>query len=234
MADAGNQLLYQFDGVPFGGRHPTRQWVPGEIFADPYLITLPDARSTATAAADPAAQPTGLATLSLGFYPVEAPHPRQSATTVADDTPIGDRVVLATVRLTDDTGGKLHPSPLAQWQNGIELATVDVGYDGAATPHKLRLQWQTSQVIQQDYTAFVQLLDAHNQVLAQRDFLPLGGAAPTATWRAGDQFEDQIELPPTTGAWHSLIVGFYAADGERLGVAAPEAGDAVVILRRTP
>lgn len=235
LAGADNQLLYQFDGVPFGGRHPTRQWRPGDIFADPYTILLPPGSGDMSL---PAAD--RLATLSVGFYPVENPGARRQAVALADGAPIGDRVVAARVRLTTPRAHAPSPAPgtppVATWANGIELAQVEVITDAAGVPVGARLRWQTSQTIHQDYTLFIQLLDGQNQVLAQRDQLPLGGAAPTGTWRAGDTFDDEVELTPRAADaaqdWQRLVVGWYGTDGVRLGVTAPEPGDAVVVRVR--
>ena len=87
LADDTDRLLYQFDGVPFGGRHPTRQWRPGAVFADTYTIPAPR---------DPV---DGLATLSLGFYPYDDPGQRLSVHAPGDDAALGDRLVLAAVRV---------------------------------------------------------------------------------------------------------------------------------------
>src|SRR5450759_137846 len=57
LIDEDNNLLYQFDGVPFAGRHPPRQWKPGQLFADSYLLTARQTKRSET-----------LATIEVGFY----------------------------------------------------------------------------------------------------------------------------------------------------------------------
>jgi hypothetical protein len=43
LADAGDNVLAQFDGYPQGGSTPTTAWVPGQIVSDTYPVTLPAA-----------------------------------------------------------------------------------------------------------------------------------------------------------------------------------------------
>ena len=115
VADDQDRLLYQFDGVPVDGRHPTRQWLPGQIFADTHLIQV-----------DKITDDT-LATLSIGFYPIDDPRQRQPITN-AQGQPIGDRLVLARLRLHAQpvTPPDRPAQPLASWANGIALARADV------------------------------------------------------------------------------------------------------------
>ncbi len=65
LTDSKNNMIWQFDGVPAKGRHPTRQWLPDQVFADSYVISahsIPE---------------DGLATLSAGFYDARNPSERQ-------------------------------------------------------------------------------------------------------------------------------------------------------------
>ena len=94
LVGSDDRILYQFDGIPYGGRHPPRQWQVGEIFADRYEIypklrtsILPASRITDT-----------LATLTLGFYPVLRPQERLEVLD-ANGNPAGDRVQLAKIRI---------------------------------------------------------------------------------------------------------------------------------------
>lgn len=215
VADANDRLLYQFDGVPAAGRHPTRQWIAGQVFADTHTIAV------AEIAQD------GLATLSAGFYPIDDP---QARTTVYDSSgqPLGDRLVLASLRLH---GSEAAPAalpaarpaaPLAAWENGIALAAVQVVDDDQGVPAQVSLAWQAQATIQQDYTVFVQVLDAENNMLAQVDSQPQGGAYPTSTWRAGDVITDTLAWAGDAAGWQRIIIGLYGADGTRLRLAGGE------------
>ncbi len=116
LVDAvNNRVMHAFDGVPFGGRHPTRQWRAGETFADDFTLALP---------ADFSAEVTSPLRLIAGFYPFGQPDQRLTARD-GNGTPIGEEVLLANVRVL---AGEAQPSlaisetaPLAEWDNGITL-----------------------------------------------------------------------------------------------------------------
>ncbi len=218
LAGAGDELLYQFDGVAQAGRHPTRQWVPGVVFADRYDLPIP-------ATARPQ-----LATLSLGFYPAEDVAQRLPVMDASGQA-LGDRLVVAPVRIVGQEQGIADAGPpLAVFDNGITLLDAELRASDDGNPTGAVLTWGTIATQDVDYTAFVQVLDAENRILAQVDRQPQGGEAPTSTWRAGDVVSDEVAWTPDTAGWARLIVGLYGADGRRLGVAEPATlADAVQI-----
>jgi hypothetical protein len=219
-ADAQDQLFYQFDGVPAGGHHPTRQWRPGEVFADTHVITLDRIPAD------------GLATLSAGFYPIADSGARVAAAT-ADGQVLGDRVVLAPLRLlAAPMTPTAHPSaPVGVWQNGIVLGAADVITAAAGLPTGVSLTWTPTATIQAGYTVFVQVLDADSNILAQVDSVPESGAYPTSTWRAGDVITDTVQWTGNVNGWERVIVGLYSADGTRLPLV--NGGDFLEIARNT-
>lgn len=213
LADAEHTMLYQFDGVPVDGKHPTRQWVPGEVFADTYSLDV-----------SPVATDT-LATLSLGFYDYQETNQRVHL--MADDGSTGaDRIVLGTVRVlaAEDRPLTEEPphEPLATWDNGIELLSTTVERDADGPPETLVAEWRAQRAIHTNYTVFVQVLDAQNNILAQIDQQPGGGSVPTSTWRAGEIVRDTYPLAnPSTNmdgsssTWARIIIGLYDRDGNR-------------------
>lgn len=214
LADANNELIAQIDAVPRHGQHTTGQWQPGAIFSDDYTLTIPATVSET------------LATLSIGFYDYRTPDERQLVYDAAGNE-LGDRLILGPVRITqaEAAPAALAANPRARWVNGIELAEVEIEQQYATGyPTQLGIQWQSTQVIQQEYTIFLQLLAANNEVLAQIDQPPRGGALPTSTWRAGERISDTLTLPPvadTTAQWQRLIIGLYDNSGQRLLLAEP-------------
>ncbi|MFN8491964.1 MAG: glycosyltransferase family 39 protein [Caldilineaceae bacterium] len=227
LADGHDRLLYQFDGVPAQGRHPTRQWLPGAVFADTYSLVVKDPKAD------------GLATLSLGFYQYDDKRKRQ-AVVDAQGKPVGDRVVLAQVRVHKTAEPTpLNPKPLARWTNGIQLAAATVTRDAANRPVGVQVQWQATQVVQSNYTVFVQLLDKSAKLLAQSDQQPQQGKFPTSTWQPGDVLADEYQFaqPPTPQAgaqWAQLIIGLYDQDQKRLAVQGEgqPSADFFVLLRK--
>lgn len=231
LVDQDDQLIYQYDGVPFAGRHPTRQWQPGVVFADTYEVTRPLELTNAMLAGP-------VATLIVGFYRYEDPTARLA---VYDDAgnAVGDRLVLGEVRLLpagqdvamDKPSATL---PLATWEPGIELvnAAVPELSHGTIGPVPIELTWQTTALLTEDYTVFLQFLDGEGAVVAQIDQEPQAGAAPTSTWLVNEPILDSYTLtPPPT--WQQLIVGLYnARTGQRLTLTAPSAGADFLVLRR--
>jgi hypothetical protein len=88
-------------------------------------------------------------------------------------------------------------------------------------PLRLTLVWQDQQPAGASYKVFVHVLDASNQVIAQRDDLPQAGAMPTTFWLPGQVIADRYEVPlsgpPPAGA--QLEVGMYEPNsGQRLKI----------------
>lgn len=98
----------------------------------------------------------------------------------------------------------------------ISHTTLTPGDELAVT-----LYWQSETPPSLDYSVFVQLVDATEQVVAQRDRFPGFGNYPTSQWQTGIRFRDPyvILLPRTTFAPNDthLLVGLYNVQtGERL------------------
>lgn len=234
LADADDQLLYQFDGVADRGRHPTRQWIAGEVFADTHTLTVPDET------------PPGLATLSVGFYTLEDINQRLEVRDSAGGV-VGDRLVLGQIYVADGpvAAAPAPDVPLAVWGNGITLAHITLAQSeviqgdvvqGKHGPTSLSLDWWSGATLHQEYTLFAQVLDRENRILAQAD---VRGDRPTSTWRAGDRVTMQVPLTvlpdADLGEWQQVIVGWYDANGVRLllqEAGEDEARDYVVVAKR--
>jgi hypothetical protein len=92
----------------------------------------------------------------------------------------------------------------------------------------LRLYWKALRRPDADYTVFVQVRDAENHIVAQKDSPPQSGAYPTLFWDAGEVVIDDrvIEIPADAPIGkYPIRVGMYLpADGSRLSID----GDAAV------
>lgn len=87
---------------------------------------------------------------------------------------------------------------------------------------KLTLFWQVRAPIEVDFTVFVQLVDANNNIVAQHDSKPQAGFYATPYWQPGELVIDvhtvalPAELPPGD---YDLLVGLYEAEsGQRLQI----------------
>jgi hypothetical protein len=213
--------LYAFDGVPFQGRHPTRQWEPGAVFADSYdIVVNPEAPI----------EDGWLASLTLGFYDLE--HGDRLPVFDQSGNPAGDRIAVGPVRiLTSPLSIRpIASSPVAAWENGISLVSVGCQEVAGEGTLELDLHWQPSSLIHHDYTVFLQALSESGEVLSQVDQEPQGGALPTSVWQPGEIIEDNYELElPSGGA--KVILGFYDRfSGKRLLLEGPtDALDSLVL-----
>jgi hypothetical protein len=90
---------------------------------------------------------------------------------------------------------------------------------------QLTLYWEALGPGTTDYTVFAHLLGPGDAMLGQMDHPPQNGAAPTSTWRAGQQMADRYEIPIHDDAPAGparLVVGMYdPTTGNRLPAIGP-------------
>lgn len=80
---------------------------------------------------------------------------------------------------------------------------------------QLRLAWRADAPPQRRYKVFLQLLDARDQVIAQRDAEPAGEGHPTDTWTPGEIVLDNhgLLIPPgTPPGSYRRILGLYDSE----------------------
>lgn len=227
---ASGKVLHAFDGVPFGGRHPTRQWRAGEAFADDYAISLP---------ADFNPNVTSTLQLVAGFYPVNQPDQPLIAHDGAG-RPLG-QVLLTNVRVVTDIFAAATvitaTTPLAAWDSGIALTEATLREDDSGVT--VQTAWQAQSRLNRDYTLFVHLLDENGQLVAQQDQQPKQGQLPTSLWQAGERIDETIVVQVSAdkaAQWTTAVIGLYdPASGERpnwVSGMAESQDDTVVLHRR--
>lgn len=203
--DSGNKLA-AVDQVPLAGRHPTRSWRPGEVFAERWRMPVAEVVTDT------------LAQLVLGAYADEDPG-RPAAVADSDGTPLGNELRLGhvLVRPAEARDGRcaLPPPPAGaiQWRAGLILEGFAAEAVLPAPPLRLALCWSSLGAPQRDLQLFVQLLDEEDRILAQWDGPPAGGRRPTATWMRGSRLQDTIRMAVADGAdpaaWRRVILGWY-------------------------
>ena len=112
------------------------------------------------------------------------------------------------------------PQP-ASTQDGIAFLGSSVKRLGVEPGDSLEvtLYWRAETQISQDYTTFVQLLDAQGNCWGQVDQQPFDGRYPTSEWPPGGSFIQEISLPVRADApsgEQTLSVGLYDAQIHRL------------------
>ncbi len=131
-----------------------------------------------------------------------------------------------------DISGAALPEGATNFDDKIALLDVELEPEGLTPGGQLpvTLTWQGLAEMGQDYTVFVQVLDAADRIVGQVDAWPVQGTFPTSQWRPGQVVTDPYvvelapELPPGD---YRVIVGLYLlATGQRLPVV-DESGNAV-------
>lgn len=183
------------DAFPISNpQSPTSTWRAGEIVRGQYSIAIP------------ASAKTGATKLQI---------------VLSDGNPID--LAPFTIETTD----RVFVKPSTQFAQTVNFNNVLalVGYDLSATTLKpgdvlkLVLYWQARGKMEKPYTVFVHLLDANNQVVAQKDAPPANGTRPTTGWVENEFIADTYELKLDAPAGNYKIeIGWYDADFSRLQV----------------
>jgi hypothetical protein len=157
--------------------------------------------------------PSGLYLLRLGLFQPES-GVRLPLTSIKGES-LGDQIILAPFYIEDSGQPPRPETPLvAGLGEGIELMgyTLEQPLRTGGEQLTVKLYWRATQTVETDYTAFIQLLDAQNQVVSQWDTQPLGGLYPTSRWQPGQILLTEFPLPLTgdlaTGPYR-LVTGMY-------------------------
>ncbi len=174
--------------VPVGSRsYPTTAWQPGEGIEQWLRVRLPvDAPSGRYQLQLVGSQSSE--TVTLGELELESrPHQFELPPTVQHrvETTLGEQ---------------------------IRLVGFDLDFPQPDTL-TLTLYWQALTSIDNNYKAFVHVLDGQERLVTQRDQIPMNGQAPTTSWLPGEIIADPYtfsvppgSLPPDT---YRLGVGLY-------------------------
>jgi hypothetical protein len=123
-----------------------------------------------------------------------------------------------------EINGVALPETAVNYNDQIALLNLDIA-NQQLTPGgtlDLTLQWTALAPQTEDYTLFLQVLDANDRLVGQVDAWPLQGTLPTSQWQPGQTITDPYtlqldgDLPPGD---YRLLVGWYLlADLRRLPV----------------
>lgn len=189
LLDENHEVVGNVTTHPGWGRHPTRLWQPGAVYADTYQVQVRQR-------IDPSAPL--LARIYTGFVdPQDGQMPPLTATGEAGQevTPfVGEAVLLPwSGPETDD----LALAPV-QVRFGEAMGLVGVNQPGeiaAGETLTVTLLWEAQASPGVDYTAFVHVLDANGAWVAGFDQAPAGMRFPTRVWATGDQVLSEMAVP---------------------------------------
>jgi hypothetical protein len=131
-----------------------------------------------------------------------------------------------------DISGVPLPDEATNFEDKIALLSVEIAQTELRPGSQLAvdLNWQALASMNEDYTAFVQVLDAQDRIVGQVDSWPLQGTFPTSQWQPGEIIEDPYliqldpDLPPGP---YRLQVGWYLLETLRRLPVLGDSGSAV-------
>ncbi len=209
LLDVHENVVAGVDSMPALGTYLTDLWRPGELVATHHMLKLP-----ANAA-------PGRYVIEVGMY--NSLDENRLDVLDADGRPVDSRVIAGTIKVDVSHATTYQPrhKGTADFGGAIRLEGWDApprAIPGSEVP--VALYWQSLARVDDDYTVFVHLLDAHGDLVAQADHQPLDGQYPTSLWDANDQVRDGFSLaipPETPPGEYDVMLGWYdGKTGQRL------------------
>jgi hypothetical protein len=105
----------------------------------------------------------------------------------------------------------LSPMPTADRDVGArfgDFALETYGIEQTDSGLLVTVQWSLKQVVSDNDTWFIHVVDSSGNVVAQQDRQPQGGYAPTSTWKMGETITDRLYFPDVKGDGLRLRVGW--------------------------
>jgi len=189
----GGEVFTLESGAPVHGSYPTFRWQSAEFVIDRHSPRLPR-------------------DLAPGKYILDLSLPTSTQT-------LGQINVLPISRVMNSPPAMYTAE--AEFGGLIALSglTLDPDPPVAGQPFTITLNWKSLAATDEDFTAFVHVLNPDGSIAAQRDTRPREGAYPTYLWLPGEYVPDTYTFTLNRGQYE-IEVGLYLPDtGKRLGVA---------------
>ena len=198
LLDRNNEARVGIHDWPMHGAYRVPAWQPGETVPLSYQFSIPSDLA-------PGAYRLGCGVVDLM---------RQTRIPLVDGE---EFATVATLKLPlPDSDAVPARSIDAQFGSAIDLTGYTLS--PVASGLEVTLFWHASSRPQSDYTIFVHVVDATEQIVAQSDAQPLDGQYPTSIWSAGETVVDQRVIPVPAGHYQ-VYVGLYQwQTQERLSV----------------
>ncbi len=123
-----------------------------------------------------------------------------------------------------EISGVALPETAVNYADQIALLAVTTGGPNLSPGGTLDVQfnWLALANMTNDYTLFLQVVDAQDRIVGQVDSWPVQGTRPTSGWQPGETIRDSYTIPLSgdmPSGDYRLLVGWYLlADGRRLPV----------------
>ena len=196
VVDGDGVIEAQRDTYPGLGNYPTTLWRPGEVFADPYVVHIPE---TAYAPLETAVR--------VGLY--ERGGERLPASNGGDTATIGQ----VTIRGRDGD----YPNPInLNFDDKVRLLGYALDRRSARPGESIKLTtyWQSTGPTDFDYGIFahVAMPDDAATIWARTPGAPVNGTRPLSSWSQGEIVVDERTLtldPHTPPGVYDVQVGWY-------------------------
>jgi hypothetical protein len=210
LVDGDGDIVAQIDEALVSGWLPADSLAPGQVMLSFHRFKLP------------AGTLPGDYGLQLALF-----QPHRGGWTLADGRPTFDlgRVTLTPADPSQPPDPWDEYKPLRGINFGGEIRLVGYDYSvtraGQGKGFEARFLWQAIRPPGEDYTLWVELVDAKGKVWRDWRHIPSGGRAPTSTWAGGQPVHDQVALvlpadaPPGENTLR-VRLSWERADGTRL------------------
>jgi hypothetical protein len=216
VVDEAGVIVAQRDRYPGMGALATTLLAPGQTFEERYVIPIPEA-----------AYAPVQAQIQVGLFDL-ADGTRLRLAGGADALVLAPAAILARPNLPIPGIGDI-PNPFRQnFANQLELLGYAMDRRALRPGETLRLTlyWRALGPIPANYSVFAHVRGEGETLWAGQDNWPQQGAAPTASWQAGDVFVDPYDLrlrEDTPPGLYDVEVGLYeAGTGTRLRAVADD------------
>jgi 4-amino-4-deoxy-L-arabinose transferase-like glycosyltransferase len=205
------------DSVPATGNLLSTDWLPGQTWAENYLIAISENTQQQTA------------------YPLVAGLYDPETETILPVVDSNDQEITPTVGQIAINGPSQSFVPAYRFGDIIGLAEPQIERQGDSI--EVCLKWLSMAPVSLDYHIFIHLLDTGGGQIAQADFQPKNGLYPTSVWVPGEAVDDctTLDVPelPQHG-WQAAIGLYDLATGQRLPVTDSEGraleNDRVIVM----
>jgi hypothetical protein len=197
----------QQDSRPYWDGLPTNSWRKGQVVGDKREIDILPGT------------PPGMYRVEIILYDL---HSGQTLEPTGGEKPLSGPVEIPRWEsLSVEALDIEHPIRANLGKVSLLGYNIESGFRPGDNIH-LTLFWQCLEEMEQSYTVFAHLVDAGDNIVAQKDNPPVDGFYPTTKWEVGEIVRDQYDLvipSEVPSGEHWLNVGMYLAEtGERLKV----------------
>jgi hypothetical protein len=209
LVGRGYENVGQFNTYPALGLRPTSSLRPGDVVADTYPV-LVNGDSEAPARL----------IVNIGLFDFNEEGRPGIPAINPNVNPIPPTI--GEIKLIPAEWPVITPTMAVDFSDSIRLIDASpTGCDSTTSDCKLRLVWESKGRPAADYTVFIQLWQAGQQI-AGYDTPPLKGDYPTSMWAAGETIVDphDLDLSNLSPGEYRIITGLYNfSTNERLPAA---------------